>query len=98
MNFGHSAERDFDTFAYPYPGKSAIRKIFLLRLAGSWVTSKKLIVRVRPGVELTCAIFAPTSALIRDDLPTFDRPAKAISGKSGAGNRRGSAALRTNSA
>src|SRR5262249_26902770 len=47
--------------------------------------AKKLMVRVRPGVELTCAIFAPSSELIRLDLPTLERPRKAISGGPGAG-------------
>src|ERR1035438_4348844 len=41
--------------------------------------------RVRPGVLLVRASFAPTNALIRLDLPTFDRPRKAISGTPGAG-------------
>src|SRR5258708_18618683 len=47
--------------------------------------SKKLILRVRPGVELVRASFAPTSALITLDLPTLERPRKAISGRLGAG-------------
>ena len=49
-------------------------------------SSKKLILRVRPGVELVFASFAPTSELITLDFPTFDRPRKAISGSVGAGN------------
>src|SRR5436309_1277650 len=40
----------------------------------------KLMVRVRPGVELTCASFCPSRELIRLDFPTFDRPKKANSG------------------
>src|SRR6202521_1182115 len=48
-------------------------------------TSKKLILRVRPGVLLVRASFAPTSALITLDLPTLERPRKAISGTPGAG-------------
>src|SRR5260370_42094590 len=47
--------------------------------------SKKLILRVRPGVELVRASFAPTSALITLDLPTLERPRKAISGRLGGG-------------
>src|SRR5690349_12916276 len=47
---------------------------------------KKLIVRVRPGVALTCATFAPRRELIRLDLPTLERPRKAISGGPAAGN------------
>jgi hypothetical protein len=42
--------------------------------------------RVRPGVLLVRASLAPTSELIRLDLPTFERPRKAISGTLGAGN------------
>src|SRR5580658_4775468 len=41
--------------------------------------------RVRPGVELVLASFAPTSELITLDLPTFDLPKKATSGSTGAG-------------
>src|ERR1700704_4354234 len=48
-------------------------------------SSKKLILRVRPGVELVRASFAPTSALMTLDFPTFERPRKAISGRLGAG-------------
>src|ERR1700719_4901269 len=47
--------------------------------------SKKLMLRVRPGVELVRASFAPTSALITLDLPTLERPRKAISGRLGTG-------------
>src|SRR5712671_2858695 len=47
--------------------------------------SKKLILRVRPGVELVRASFVPTSALITLDLPTLERPRKATSGRLGAG-------------
>src|SRR5215831_18522112 len=41
--------------------------------------------RVRPGVELVRASLVPTSELITLDLPTFDRPRKAISGTEGTG-------------
>jgi hypothetical protein len=41
-----------------------------------------LIARVRPGVDETFASFDPSSVLISDDLPTFDRPRKATSGAS----------------
>src|ERR1700730_15907405 len=42
--------------------------------------SKKLILRVRPGVlEVRARVRRPVSALRRLDLPTFDLPAKAIS-------------------
>src|ERR1044071_2835121 len=52
----------------------------------------KLIVRVRPGVELTCASFWPSRELIRLDLPTFDRPRKANAGGPSGGKNLGSAA------
>src|SRR5580658_685889 len=42
--------------------------------------------RVRPGVCETRAAFSPTSAFSKLDLPTFDRPRKAISGAAAAGN------------
>src|ERR1700733_4769087 len=48
-------------------------------------TSKKLMLRVRPGVELVRASLASTSVLITLDLPTFERPRKATSGRLGAG-------------
>src|SRR5229473_4599959 len=48
-------------------------------------TSKKLMLRVRPGVELVRASLAPTRVLITLDLPTFERPRNATSGKLGAG-------------
>ena len=38
---------------------------------------------VRPGVLLVLAILLPTSELIRLDLPTLERPTKAISGAPG---------------
>src|ERR1700681_3602808 len=41
--------------------------------------------RVRPGVLLVRASFAPTSELLTRDFPTFDRPRNAISGTPGAG-------------
>jgi len=42
--------------------------------------------RVRPGVADTLACFEPRSAFSRLDLPTLERPRKAISGMEGAGN------------
>src|SRR3981189_148881 len=41
--------------------------------------------RVRPGVLLVRASFAPTSELITLDLPTLERPRNAISGTPGGG-------------
>src|ERR1700716_4035745 len=41
--------------------------------------------RVRPGVLLVRASFAPTNELITLDFPTFERPRNAISGTPGAG-------------
>src|SRR6478672_10843449 len=52
----------------------------------------KLIVRVRPGVELTCATLWPSRELIRLDLPTLERPRKANSGGPSGGKNLGSAA------
>ena len=49
---------------------------------------------VLPGRELVRANFGLfTSLLMRDDFPTFDFPAKAISGLSGGGNCEGLTAL-----
>src|SRR5438270_9955257 len=61
-------------------------------------TSKKLMLRVRPGVELVRAILSPISVLITLDLPTFDRPRKATSGKLGAGKCAASVAAAINRA
>src|SRR5215469_9722306 len=47
--------------------------------------SKKLMLRVRPGVELVRASLVPTRELITLDLPTLERPKKAISGTEGTG-------------
>ena len=48
--------------------------------------AKKLMARVRPGVEETLACLESSSALSRLDLPTLERPRKATSGMDGAGN------------
>src|SRR5277367_695687 len=61
-------------------------------------TSKKLMLRVRPGVELVRAILSPMSVLITLDLPTFDRPRKATSGRLGAGKCAASVAAARNRA
>ena len=54
---------------------------------------------VRPGVELVFTRrLRLTRVLIRLDLPTFERPAKAISGSSAGGYWEGFVALVTNSA
>src|SRR5262249_27609023 len=56
-------------------------------LSTSRSTSKKLRVRVRPGVFETRTSFRRAhSVLIIDDLPTFERPAKATSGSEGLGH------------
>jgi hypothetical protein len=55
-----------------------------------------LMVRVRPGVELTCASLCPSRELIRLDLPTFDLPRNANSGGPSAGNPDGADAAVTN--
>src|SRR5262245_58089962 len=60
---------------------------------------KKLMVRVLPGVELVFASPRRLSrVLIREDLPTLDRPTKATSGPTSAGYWAGVTALVTNSA
>jgi hypothetical protein len=82
MNLGHSAEIDFEIFAYPYPGRSAkiiVGTTFCFAPDPS-CRAKKLIARVRPGVDDTRASFDPSSALISEDFPTFDLPRNAISG------------------
>ena len=44
-------------------------------------SAKKISSWVRPGVcEVRASVVRPVSALISDDLPTLERPAKAISG------------------
>src|SRR5258708_38377091 len=52
----------------------------------------KLMVRVRPGVELTWASLCPSRELMRLDFPTFERPRKANSGGPSAGKPPGLAA------
>src|SRR5438874_3780568 len=91
MNFGHSELISREIFAYPYPGMS-VKMMSGCTVAGLSRSSIKLIVRVLPGVELTCASFCPSSALIKLDLPTFERPKYAISGGPGGGKCSGAAA------
>src|SRR5205807_8169032 len=88
MNFGHSCETWREILAYPYPGRSV--KTSSGRGFPGQRTSKKLMLRVRPGVELVFATLLPSRELITLDLPTLERPRNAISGKSGAGNWRAS--------
>src|ERR1700757_3540318 len=90
MKSGHVCDTSRDTRAYPYPGRSV--KIIAGRGFPGQRISKKLMLRVRPGTELVRASFLLTSALITLDLPTFDRPRKAISGSPAAGKCRGSVA------
>ena len=47
----------------------------------SW-RAKKLMARVRPGVEETFASLEPRRVLMSEDLPTLERPRKATSGAS----------------
>src|SRR6201746_681760 len=50
------------------------------RKPASWGPSKKINSWVRPGVcEVRASALRPVSALIRLDLPTLERPAKATS-------------------
>ena len=52
---------------------------------------------VRPGVELVRASpFTPSKLLSKLDLPTFERPIKATSGRPSRRNESGVAALATN--
>src|SRR4051812_45619641 len=83
MNLGHSAATSRDSFAYPYPGKSA--KTSSGRGFPGQRISKKLMLRVRPGVELVFATLLPTRELMTLDLPTLERPRNATSGKFGGG-------------
>src|SRR5688500_11438111 len=53
------------------------------------VMRKTLIPRVQPGVLLVRTSFLrSTRELIREDFPTFDRPAKATSANAGGGSSR----------
>jgi hypothetical protein len=54
--------------------------------------------RVLPGAALVRAIRCRSNALIRLDLPTFERPTMATSGKPSAGKSAAPAALVMNSA
>ena len=58
--------------------------------------SKKLMLRVRPGVELVRASFDPSSELITLDFPTLERPRNATSGRLGAGKWAASVAAARN--
>src|ERR1700758_3836947 len=60
--------------------------------------SKKLMLRVRPGVELVRASLVFTRVLITLDLPTFERPRNATSGRLGAGKWAASVAAAMNRA
>ena len=56
-----------------------VGRVFIFAPAPSW-REKKLMARVRPGVEEVWASFEPRSALMRELFPTFERPRKATSG------------------
>ena len=61
--------------------------------------SKWLMSRVLPGVdEVMANPLRPVSMLMSDDLPTFDRPMNAYSGRSPAGHFVTSVLLMTNRA
>src|ERR1700674_4352175 len=83
MKLGHWLEISREILAYPSPRKSV--KISSGCGFPAQRSSKKLMLRVRPGVELVFASFAPSRELITLDLPTFDRPRNATSGRVGAG-------------
>jgi hypothetical protein len=83
MKLGHWLEISREILAYPYPGRSV--KINSGCGFPAQRSSKKLMLRVRPGVELVLATLAPSRELITLDLPTLDRPRNATSGRVGAG-------------
>src|ERR1051325_635572 len=79
------------TRAYPKPGKSTNRSCLLI--------SKKLSDCVRPGVEdVRARPRTESRELIRLDLPTLERPKKAISGFASRGQSASVNALLRNSA
>src|SRR3974390_1008366 len=90
MKLGHCDETSREILAYPYPGRSV--KSSSGRGFPANRISKKLMERVRPGVELVLASFVPTSALMTLDFPTFERPRNAVSGRPGGGKWAGSLA------
>ena len=74
----HDFFTEAGTLAYPYPGRSTKKNALLIM--------KKLISWVLPGVELVFTRrLRLTSVLIREDFPTLERPAKAISGNAAEG-------------
>src|ERR1044072_4796531 len=79
------------TRAYPKPGKSTKRKRSLM--------VKKFNVCVRPGVDdVRASPRTESRELIKLDLPTFERPRKAISGLGSRGQSASLKALFRNSA
>src|SRR5215831_5739085 len=87
----HSDFICFGTLAYPKPGTSTKRKLSLML--------KKFNDCVRPGVDDVRAKPRTLSReLIRLDLPTLERPRKAISGFTSSGQSVFLNALVTNSA
>src|ERR1700751_1526707 len=83
MNFGNNSESWRKILGNPYPGRS-VKTSSGCGFPGQR-TSKKLMLRVRPGVELVFAILVPRRELMTLDLPTLERPRNAISGSAGAG-------------
>src|SRR4029079_11972223 len=80
--------------AKPYPGRSTR----YTGCAAARATRYTFASRVLPGVALVRAMRCRTSALIRLDLPTFERPTNAISGSRSAGKSAATAALLTKAA
>mmetsp|Transcript_32324 Transcript_32324/g.39133 ORF Transcript_32324/g.39133 Transcript_32324/m.39133 type:complete len:266 (+) Transcript_32324:78-875(+) len=73
VNPKNSIRWTFDTLAYPYPGRSTKYHFLLIR--------KWLMVCVFPGVlEIFANFPLLVSILIKDDLPTLERPMTANSG------------------
>lgn len=79
VRFVHAFTTCTGALAKPYPGKSAKTNFSSTR--------KKLIPWVLPGVdEVLARALRPSKKLIREDFPTFDLPANAISGKGLSGS------------
>ena len=89
--FGGDGLRDFGVAVAGQVGEDERGAEVCLARRASW-RAKKLMARVRPGVEETLASLEPRSLLMSDDLPTLERPRKAISGTDGTGNCSGAKA------
>src|SRR5512140_3669856 len=75
-------------WAKPYPGRSTSRQhLFIVKIFISWVN---------PGVgETRASPCSPASMFSSEDLPTFERPMKANSGRDSSGHESKSGALQS---